>query len=285
MSAFLLVLICVSLWALIPVVSKIGQITLDNHQFLFWSSLVSTVGLSIPLFFRWDVLKKYGFRDYAYMVFLGFLGTYFYYILLYYAYAKTRGIEVLILQYSWPLFTMLLSVLVLKESLNLQRIVAGFLGFLAVIIVITGGKPGSFYLSSVKVDLVVVFAAFVFALFSVLSKGVRYDPYVLNFVYFGSATVFSFISMLVFSGFAIPEGITWIPVLVNGLLVNGYSYLFWILALKRADASYVAPFVFITPVLSTFYLVVFMRERVSPVYGVGVSLLILSGLLNSKSSS
>jgi len=29
------VLICVGLWALIPVVSKLGQINLDNPQFLF----------------------------------------------------------------------------------------------------------------------------------------------------------------------------------------------------------------------------------------------------------
>ena len=35
------VLVCVFLWALIPVVSKLGQDGLDNHQFLFWSSLSS----------------------------------------------------------------------------------------------------------------------------------------------------------------------------------------------------------------------------------------------------
>ncbi len=283
MSALVMVLICVSLWALIPVVSKLGQVSLDNHQFLFWSSLVSTIGLTIPLIPRWKSLKKYGLKDYTYMIFLGFLGTYFYYILLYYAYANTRGIEVLILQYSWPLFTMLLSILILKERLNIRRSIAGFLGFLAVVLVITGGKPGEIYVSNVRVDLIVIFAAFVFALFSVLSKGVRYDPFVLLFVYFGSATIFSFFSMLIFSEAALPGGNTWIPVIVNGLLVNGYSYLFWILALKRADASYVAPFVFLTPILSTFYLVVFMRERLSPIYGLSLSLIIISGILNSKS--
>ena len=39
------VVICMALWALIPVVAKMGQTTLDNHQFLFWSSLISFVVL------------------------------------------------------------------------------------------------------------------------------------------------------------------------------------------------------------------------------------------------
>ena len=42
----LYVLICVSLWGLIPVVARIGQSQLDNHQFLFWSSLVSFLVLA-----------------------------------------------------------------------------------------------------------------------------------------------------------------------------------------------------------------------------------------------
>ncbi len=280
MSAFFLVLICVSLWALIPVVSKLGQVTLDNHQFLFWSSLISTAGLSVPLYTRRKTLKNYSIFDYGYMIFLGFLGTYFYYILLYYAYAKTHGIEVLILQYSWPLFTMLFSAIILKERLSFRRILSGFLGFVAVILVITGGRLSGLHI--VKIDLVVIFAAFVFAMFSILSKDVNYDPFVLIFVYFGSAAVFSFISMMALSHPAVPAGGAWIPVVVNGLFVNGYSYLFWILALRRADASYVAPFVFITPVLSTMYLVLFMSERLSPVYGLSLSLIILSGLLNSR---
>jgi len=40
-KAIILTLICIVLWAFIPVVSKIWQNTLDNYQFLFYSSIFS----------------------------------------------------------------------------------------------------------------------------------------------------------------------------------------------------------------------------------------------------
>ena len=44
------VLICVALWGLIPVVARMGQSSLDNHQFLFWSSLISFIVLFLNAF-------------------------------------------------------------------------------------------------------------------------------------------------------------------------------------------------------------------------------------------
>ncbi|RKX85643.1 MAG: hypothetical protein DRP58_05560 [Spirochaetes bacterium] len=108
------VLICVALWALIPVVSKMGQTTLDNHQFLFWSSLVSFL----------------------------------------------------------------------------------------------------------------VLGAACFALFSVLSKNIKNEPLGVVTIYFLTATFASFLSMNYFSDFALPSGSEIVPVLVNGIMVNGFSYLF-----------------------------------------------------------
>ena len=40
-QGILYAMVCVALWALIPVVSKSGQSTLNHHQFLFWSSVFS----------------------------------------------------------------------------------------------------------------------------------------------------------------------------------------------------------------------------------------------------
>ena len=51
------VLICVALWALIPVVAKMGQTTLDNHQFLFWSSLVSLLVLSLAAIAKGNIAE------------------------------------------------------------------------------------------------------------------------------------------------------------------------------------------------------------------------------------
>lgn len=283
-KAVLYTLICVALWALIPVVSKLGQANLDNHQFLFWSSAVSFVALLIATIAvrQGKAFLKYKLHDWVNVIFLGFLGTYLYYILLYFGYANAQGLEVLVLQYSWPIFIVLLSIFILKEKLTLKRALAVLFGFLGVILVLTKGNFAQVRLDNYFVDILVLIAALSFGLFSVLSKKVHFEPYTMTTVYFLTATVISFISMLWLSHFSLPTKDAIIPILVNGLLVNGFSYIFWIKALKEAEASFVATIAFLTPVLAALYLIVFFHEPLSPVYGIGLLAVIIGGLLNRE---
>ncbi len=50
------------------------------------------------------------------------------------------------------------------------------------------------------------------------------------------------------------------------------------------DASKVAPYLFITPILSAFFLILFFDEEILMVYFVGLFFVILSGLVNSLKS-
>ncbi|MCP4155163.1 MAG: DMT family transporter, partial [bacterium] len=135
LKGVLLVLLCVSLWALIPVVAKLGQTSLDNHQFLFWSSLVSCAVLSGTSLFRGHIreLKSYTFQDWLHLSGLGLLGTYVYYLFLYLGYSKAAGMEVLVFQYTWPILIVLFSIFILKERLNSRKVIALLLGFFGVL--------------------------------------------------------------------------------------------------------------------------------------------------------
>lgn len=283
-KAIIYTLICAALWALIPVVSKLGQANLDNHQFLFWSSVISFLAFLIATIAvkQSKIFLSYKVRDWFNAIFLGFLGTYLYYILLYFGYANAQGLEVLVLQYSWPIFIVLLSIFTLKERLTFRRALAVLLGFIGVMLVLTKGNFTQIHLDNYSVDILVLVAAFVFGLFSVLSKKVHLEPYTMITVYFLTATVASFASMLWFSDFSLPAKDAFVPILANGLFVNGFSYIFWIKALKEAEASFVAPFVFLTPILSALYLILFFREPLLPVYGVGLLAVVIGGLLNKE---
>lgn len=286
-KAIIYTLICVALWALIPVVSKLGQANLDNHQFLFWSSAVSFVSFLVTTVAvgHSKIFLSYKVRDWFNAVSLGFLGTYLYYILLYFGYANAQGLEVLVLQYSWPIFIVLLSIFILKEKLTLRRAFAVLLGFLGVLLVLTKGNFTQIRLDNYFVDVLVLIAALTFGLFSVLSKKVSLEFYTMITIYFLTATVSSFVSMLWLSDFSLPTKDALIPILINGLLVNGFSYIFWIKALRRAEASFVAPFVFLTPVLAALYLIIFFKEPLLPVYGLGLLAVIIGGLMNKEKKS
>ncbi|AZQ63821.1 DMT family transporter [Flammeovirga pectinis] len=282
--ALIYVFLCVLLWALIPVVSKLGQSSLDNHQFLFWSSLVSFFTFVVIISFRKEVknIQSISLKNWVQSLLLGVLGTYLYYILLYFGYANAKGIEVLIIQYCWPIFVIILSVVLLKEKLNSRKILSIIFGFLGVFLVLTKGDLTDIHFENLYVDGIVLLAAFVFGLFSVLSKKIEVDPLFLVAIYFLTATVVSFISMLLLSEFKLPTSDTILPILVNGIFVNGISYIFWIRALKIGKASFIAPFVFLTPVISTIILILFFNEPFQFVYIFGMLLVILGGLINKE---
>ncbi len=279
----LFVLICVSLWALIPVVAKMGQTSLDNHQFLFWSSLVSFIVLGLSVIFTGNLseFKSYRYKDWSSLFILGLLGTYLYYLFLYLGYAKTTGMEVLVVQYTWPILIIVFSVFILKESLTIRKVIAITLGFSGVILVLTKGDLQNIHINNAPVIGLVGAGAACFALFSVLSKKIHKEPLGVVTIYFLSACIASFFSMLYFSEFAFPSTPELIPVFLNGVLVNGFSYVFWLLALRSTEASYLAPFTFMTPILSAIYLIVIFDEPVIAIYGVGLVLVVMGGLVNS----
>ena len=148
--------------------------------------------------------------------------------------------------------------------------------------VLTKGKLTDIHLDNLFVDSIVLLAAFVFGLFSVLSKKVKIDSLSLVTIYFLTATVISFISMISLSEFKLPTQDTILPILINGIFVNGISYIFWIGALKIGKASFIAPFVFLTPVISTILLILFFKEPFQLVYVIGMISVILGGLINKE---
>lgn len=278
------VLLCVLLWALIPVVSKLGQNELDNHQFLFWSSLVSMLTFVIIIIGQKKLsnFNKLNVANWLQAIGLGFLGTYLYYILLYFGYAKAQGLEVLIIQYCWPIFVVLLSIFILKEKLSIRKSISVLLGFFGVFLVLSKGNLTNIRFDNFFVDGIVLLAAFVFGLFSVLSKKTKTDEMLLVTIYFLTATVVSFISMLLLSEFKLPTLNSLLPILINGIFVNGISYIFWIKALKKGDASFIAPFVFLTPIISSVLLILFFNEPFLKVYLFGLLSVVIAGLVNQK---
>jgi len=280
----LYVLICVAFWALIPVVARFGQSSLDNHQFLFWSSLVSFVVLALnaALSGKLRELVSYTRADWALITLLGLLGTYIYYLFLYLGYARAKGLEVLVVQYTWPILIVFLSIFILRERLTARKTIALLLGFAGVTTVLTKGDLSQINISNPLVIALVGAGAFCFALFSVLSKKVDKEPIAVVSLYFLAALLASFCSMLIFSGFALPSTAEIWPILLNGLLVNGYSYIFWVKALQATEASYLAPFNFLTPILSALYLVLLFDEPLAIAYAVGLLLIVAGGLINSR---
>ena len=136
-QAGLFATLCVLLWGLIPVVAKVGQTQLDSQQFLFWSSLISSLTIFVIALVtgKWRNLLVLKPLDWLKISAIGFLGTYLYYLLLYQGYQIADGVEVLVTQYTWPALICVLSVVLLKEAWNRYKTLSVAMGFASVILI------------------------------------------------------------------------------------------------------------------------------------------------------
>ena len=105
-QSYLNLALCILLWATIPVASKKILAELSNLQMLFWSTIFSVFALGALVIAQRTVatLARYRLRDFARLSWLGLLGAFLYYILLYGAFARTSAAEGFIFEgfLYWP---------------------------------------------------------------------------------------------------------------------------------------------------------------------------------------
>lgn len=125
------IVLCIVLWSLIPTVAKFAQSELDHHQYLFYSSIVSFLSIFIVSLFQGNIkeILSYSKRVIFILFVLGFL-DFIYYLLLYFGYKHANGLEVLVIQYIWPIFIVFLSLVILKEEFTRRKLLSVILGFL-----------------------------------------------------------------------------------------------------------------------------------------------------------
>ena len=247
---------------------------------LFYSTVFSVVALGVLVVGQRKIasLVRYTLRDYAHLSWLGFLGAFLYYVLLYGAFARTSAAEGFVLAYTWPILVSLLAVPLLGQRLTPVRLIAIAISFCGVVMIVTRGRMLAFQMENLAGNLLALSGALVFALFSILGRRANYDLTIAAFIYFSSALVCAGAAISIVGALPLPSLSVWGWILYNGLLVNGVSYLFWFRALEHGDTFIVSNLLYLTPALSLPLVRFFLNE---PVQASAVSglILIIAGIL------
>ena len=272
--------LCILLWASIPVATKKILLELDSLQILFYSTIFSTLVLGILIVFQKKItlLKRYNKSQYSIMFLLGFLGNYLYYIFLYGALSKTTASEGFILAYTWPIMVLILSFIILKDMVTIQKILGILISFFGIIIITTNGNIATFNLTNFQGDILALSGAFVFALFSVLGKKYNFDKTISVFIYFLSALIFIIPTVLIFSEITFPSFKVWLWIIYNGVFVNGISYIFWFKALEDGETHIVSNLLYLTPFISLIYILIFLDEKILISAVVGIVVIVVGVL-------
>ena len=160
------------------------------------------------------------------------------------------------------MLVILLAFPLLRERLTIKKLCSLFISFLGIVVIVTHGRLFTLSLTSLQGDILALGGAGVFALFSVLGKKYRYDQVVSVFIYFVTALVFIIPTLFFLSSLKIPSWHIWLWLLLNGLVVNGISYIFWLKALEYGDTSVISNALYFTPFLSLVSITLFLGEQI-----------------------
>ena len=268
------------LWSTTATVTKMLLGSLDSIQIMNVCSLFAAVFLFFLNLIKGNLklLKTYTLSDYLQMAGLGTLGMFLYNIFLYNGIDSMMASQAFIINYLWPIMTVVFACLILKERLTRRKAVAIVLSFLGVVIVTTNGKLTGIAGEQLIGALCCILAAVSYGAFSVLNKRKHYNNFVSMMVYYSVSFVLSTLYNLWNHSIYIPQiaqlpGLLWL-----GICTSAIAYTFWALALEKGDTAKLSNLAYITPFLSLVWTSLLLHEPVT-IYSLIGLFVIVSGIL------
>ncbi len=263
-KAVLYALGAVGLWSTIATAFKIALKHVSPLQLLVFSSFVSFLFFFIIIILRGRIreLTSCSWKEYLKSAGLGFLNPFLYYLVLFEAYSRLLGQEALVLNYTWPIVLVLLSVLILRKRINLKIVAALVLSFFGVFVIAVRGSFSSLIFSDPPGIGLAVGSSLIWALFWLFNvKDSREDvlKLCLNFAF---GFIYSIIVLALFGEMKLPVLTGSLAVIYVGLFEMGLTFILWLSALRLAESTaLVSNLVFLSPFISLFLLHIVLGEE------------------------
>lgn len=192
-----------------------------------------------------------------------------------YAFVSIPLAEVYSIVFLIPMFTAILSVIVLKEKVTVTRIVVMLLSFAGVLIVVRPGFRELQLGHLATLGCAIAAAASVIITRLIAHEEQKFSVFTIPLAYSLAANI----AGLVFLGFGglTPVAFLW---LVVGGVVGGIGYLFQMKALELAPANVVAPTQYTQIAWALFFGALFFNEVPDAVGLVGLAVVVVAGIAN-----
>lgn len=283
-KAYFFAILSVLMWSTVASAFKLTLNQIDFIQLLFFASIFSAITLFAIVLAQKKVylIKRQRRKQLLYSAGMGFLNPFFYYLVLFKAYAILPAQEAQPLNYSWPVVLSLLSVPLLKQKLSRQSIIGILVSFVGVLIISTKGNLSHLILSDLIGDFLAVFSSIIWSLFWIYNLKDARDPVIKLTLSFFFGCIYIVLLVLFLDK---PVFIGWLPLFGTfyvGLFEMGITFFFWLKALSYAENSAsVANLVFLSPFLSLIFIRNIVGEKIllSSILGL---IFIVSGIVIQK---
>jgi len=280
---YLLAATAILFWSTMATVSKIMLGSFSQYQLLCISTLFGGVALLLFNLFtgKLKTITEYSAKDILLMILIGLCGNFFYYVGYYGGTKLMPASTAFVVNYSWPVMSVLFACVILKEKLTMRKTIAFALSFLGVIIISGSG------LSSLDMDLLIgtllcLLGAAFYGLFTALTKKFQFDITMLMMLSFFASFVLSLVINLVMGTdwtMSIPQvlGFAW-----NGVFSMAGGSVCWALALSKGDTAKISNLAYITPVLSLIWVFIVLHEPIVLSTLLGLAVILIGILVQIK---
>ena len=283
-KAYLFAGIAIFFWSTVATAFKLALEHLEPIQLVFYSTLFSV----IVLFFitliqgKLGLIKSFSKSALIHCAFLGLLNPCLYYIILFKGYDILPAQEAMVINFSWPVMIVILSIPILKQKIDIKSFLSIVVCYVGVVVIASKGSLFSMQFESPLGVGYILMTTVIWSLFWLFNTKNSNDSVVSLFLIFLFSLPYILIIAYYSDSFVIPSLKGVIGSAYIGLFEMGVSVVLWQLALKTSTTvSRVASLVFITPFLSLLILHFVLKEDilVSTIFGV---ILICLGLILQK---
>ena len=283
-KAYLFAGIAIFFWSTVATAFKLALEHLEPIQLVFYSTLFSV----IVLFFitliqgKLNLIKDFSRSDLLRCAFLGLLNPCLYYIILFKGYDILPAQEAMVINFSWPVMIVILSIPILKQKIDIKSFLSIVVCYFGVVVIASKGSLFSMQFENLLGVGYILMTTVIWSLFWLFNSKNSNDSVVSLFLIFLFSLPYILMIFYWSDSFVIPSLKGVISSAYIGLFEMGVTVVLWQLALKTSTTvSRVASLVFITPFLSLLILHFVLKEEIlaSTIFGV---MLICLGLILQK---
>lgn len=276
MKKYLFAGVSIFCWSTVATTCKLLLKELNSIQLLWMNSLIAVVFLIILnlCMGNFKANKNYRLKDYLIMTVIGLPGTFFYYIFYYTGTDLMPASQAFIINYLWPIMSVLFARIILKEKLTLKKVAAIIISFFGVAIVIGGAMIGV-DTKTLLGAVCCILGAVSYGIFTSLNQKMNYNNMMTMMVsYFATFTITTLINA--FSGALFMPRIEQMSgFLWNGIFTVAIANSFWIMALEKGKTAKISNLAYITPFLSGVWTSIFLHEKLTINAMIGLVVIVL----------
>ena len=277
----LFALLSVAMFATLGTGFKIAVTRMNSFSVVVWIAIWATLALFCLLIYERRVgaiACEFRQRPFFFPV-AGMIGLGVQQLLCLKTYEYIPASQAVILHYTYPLMMLLLSWLFFREKTGLWSLCCVALGFVGVFVLVSaGGGVGDLQLSiGVAVALG---TAFTFALFCILIKHASFSVTPGMFLLNLFGLLFLLCLLPIYPMQWSIAGADMLLVAYLGIFPTAVAFILWNKALRMIPTGRSSNCALLVPILSLVFITVILKEQISAMQAVGMSIVLLSVFLN-----